>query len=252
VVKQKKKKKLKKGRGRAALIVLVLILILSGITFIGYKVLRVAKIEVTGIETVSSDYVVELSKINIGEHLFKIDKNKIEKNIESDPYLEFVSLDIKYPNEVSINIKERTEAAAVKAVNMYIYIDINGYVLKVAKADEENSLIIINGIDVAKYEIGDKINFSDELRFNAVTEILSGIYEGSLNGVITSIDLSNINNIVLQESGGIKIKFGQSDNVEKKMQWIKGVLDNLSEQSITSGTIDVSTGETAYYSPENG
>lgn len=252
MIKQKKKKKIKRGKGKAAIIVLVLIFILGGISFIGYKVLRVAKIEVAGVETISCDYVAGLSKINIGEHVFNIRENEVKKNIESDPYLELISLKIKYPNEVLITVKERKKVAAVEALNMYIYIDSEGYVLEMGKAEDNNSLIVVKGINVAKYELGEKINFSDELRFSAVTGILSGIYAVSLNDVISAIDFSNINDIVINEVGGIKIKFGQADNIEKKMEWISSVLTNLSEQGKTGGVLDVSTAKTAYYSPENG
>lgn len=253
MVKQKKKKKrFKRGKGKAAVIVLVLIFILGGLTFIGYKVLRVAKIEVIGVETISCDYVAELSKINIGEHIFNIKENEVKESIESDPYLELLSLNIKYPDQVLLTVKERKKAAAVKILDIYVYIDTQGYVLEMGKADDDNSYIVVNGIDVATYEISKKIKFSDELRFSAVTEILSGIYDSSLNSVISDMDFSNINDIVLYEVGGIKIKFGQSDNIEKKMEWIKSILANLSEQGITSGILDVSTAKTAYYSPENG
>lgn len=249
---KKKKKKIKKGKGKAAIIVLVLIFILGGVTFIGYKVLRVAKIEVTGVETISCDYVAELSKINIGEHVFNINESEVSKNIEADPYLDLISLKIKYPDQVILTVKERKKAAAIKALDTYVYIDTQGYVLEMGKVENISGCIVINGIDIAKYTLGEKMNFSDELRFSAVTEILSGIYASSLNDVICDMDFSNINGIVLNQAGGIKIKFGQADNIEKKMEWIKSVLANLSEQGKTSGVLDVSTAKTAYFSPEIG
>ena len=65
--------------------------------------------------------------------------------------------------------------------------------------------------------------------------------------LISEIDLSNPNSIKLISKCGISIKLGQLDRLEEKMKWINAMLPELNKQGKTSGSLDVSTANSAYY-----
>ena len=244
--------KQKKKRHGVAWLVILLILAIGALGFVGYKYFRVKNIVVEGTVNKTEEYVIELSDIKLQMNMLKVQEKKVRENIEADPYLELVEFKRKFPDTIYLTVKEREKKAKVEYAGSVIYIDGEGNILEIAQqtGEEQDQLPVMTGIDVSSFNLGQKIAFSDTLRYNAMLEIIAQIYDKGLNTSIAEVDFTNINSIRMKEVGGIDIKFGQADEVEQKMKWLKAVLAQLKERNYTSGTLDVSTGESASFRPD--
>jgi hypothetical protein len=69
-------------------------------------------------------------------------------------------------------------------------------------------------------------------------------------GLVSVIDLSDINNIRLKTRGGPDVLFGQSDQPESKMYWMMRILPSMIAEGTTQGIVDVSAGSFATYRME--
>lgn len=239
---------MKKHKRKSPILIIVLLLLLAGMGFLGYHLFNITVIEVTGNNSKAADYIINLSGIEKGTNIFKIDDAVLKENIEKDPYIKFIEAQRVYPDKIILKVKERTPAALVMNENSSLLLDNEGYILKINKEINAQDYPAVNGLDVSNFTVGKQIGFADAAQYIAMNTIINEIYANSVNTIIAGIDLFNINDIKMTTKNGINIKFGNYDLPDKKILWIKNVLDYFEKQGISTGTIDVSSGEFASYS----
>ena len=96
--------------------------------------------------------IVSLSKLQIGQNLFRFNKNKVEKEIKTNPYVESVSVKRKLPNKIEITIEERNRNYNVEFLNGYAYINNQGYILEISEQKLEG-IPVIQGISTEVEQI---------------------------------------------------------------------------------------------------
>jgi len=239
----------KSHKKRAAITLLLLLLLFSIAGFLGYQYLRVDTIKVEGNSSIKSEYIVNICGVEKGQHMITLDRDEIEKSIERDPFLTLESVDIKLPDQITLKVSERKRAAVILFADKFIVIDKSGYILEIKGEMEDIDYPVISGFNVTSFDLGAKLKSDDSYKLSIMSKILSGLPTYKLSKVIAEIDLSNINSIELLSREGMVIKFGQSDRIEDKLQWISEVMNVLKKEKKVTGTIDVTTSEFATYSP---
>lgn len=250
----KKKKKKRQGKNIAAIIVTLIILAIAA--FVCFKLFQIKKIEIQGNEKYDAEYITQLADIEIGTHMLNLDENAVKENVHSDPYIVVEDVTYKIPDTVIITVSERTPYARVECGSNYVLTDENLNVLDENGSSEEYaSYPIVRGITVDSATAGDRIVTNDSFKIDVASNILVQLSARDLLSTITVVDLTDINNITLQSNGGPAIYFGQGDNYDSKVKWIKKLLPSLIRDNRTYGSIDVSAGDFASYSlgdvPEN-
>ena len=86
-----------------------------------------------GNKKLSYDKIIKASMCNIGENIFKINMKKGEESLKRLPYIKECKIKRKLPNEIIIEIEERKEVAIISYIGSFVYIDKEGYILKIGR-----------------------------------------------------------------------------------------------------------------------
>ena len=93
---------------------------------------NLSEVQVLNNEKLSSESIVSLSELNIGENIYKVTKRKLVNKIKQNAYVESVKVERKLPNRIAITIKERKTTFMLEYANSYVYINNQGYILEIS------------------------------------------------------------------------------------------------------------------------
>lgn len=267
----KKKKGGKKSRARVRRIkkfILFILLVTVIIIFARSSFFIVDKIDVVGSKKYSSADVIKQTELVTGKNIFKMlgekPKNLIsfrfnesEQSIyESMPYIKAVSVRPALPKSISIKIQERTPFAILENQGTSLLIDREGYVLEIVKeAEQKTKYFKIMGIMVDSYNLGQGVKFKGRFPLDELTNFCDILLKNDkdsklkLFGKITSVNLSELNNLVVKFDDRITVKFGDLENVEYKIRFFRQLfVNNITEKQ--KGTLDFTTGDNPYFISE--
>jgi len=236
-------------RKKGILLVLFLLFALTGMVLLSAEIFQIREITVLGNDKIVYNDIVKRTGIEYGDNIFKLDKELIKKRIEMDPYLEVVSINRIYPDQVVIRVKERQVAAIIPYLNSYFIIDNEGYLLEIRNQLDVIEHPMIQGISVSSFVIGKKIGTSDEYQLTVLKRLLEAIHELDLQDQVSEISLENVNDIYLVLSSGIQVRIGHAIDVEKKLIWLKSKEVQEAINGVLGGVLDVSVASHPVFYP---
>lgn len=230
VMKKRRKKIIKR-------IILGLFVFIIGIIIFIYKapIFNLKNINFTGLVTISNESLQEKLKYNIGQNIFTIDYNKIEKNLKDNPYIKEVKIRKKGINNIHINVVENQIAfyfisnEKIKAINN------EGVIVEELDDIGDRNLTKLSGVDVLDKIVGSKVIDNNELpkildTFYRMIEVIPEEFKFS------EINIFDLNNIICY-IGDVEILLGDGSDLINKVN----IALNLIEQgTITKGYIDMS------------
>lgn len=145
----------------------------------------IKEIKIAGNIRVSNAEVSELAGVNIGDNLFKISVNDIQKGIRLNPWVAEVKAARSFPNRLIIEIKERKPVAFINLDDLY-FVDETGTIFKKTSVEDEIDLPVITGLKREDIEQGTK---ASELAIQAVNLI----HILARKGIFANEELSEIN-----------------------------------------------------------
>ena len=231
---QKKKKKIK----RVLRICLLIVIIIGGIIFATCSpIFNIKEIKVLNNTLVSSENIISLSGLTVGENLFKFSEQKVKKQIKENPYIDSVEIKRIIPNEVQIDVVERVPRFSVSILGNYAYINSQGYILEITQ--NELNLPVINGTSTEeeKIEAGNRLNEKDLEKLEVVLKIMSIGKENNLDSKIKSIDINNENDYIVRIEEELKtVHLGDESNLNNKILYVLAILE---QEKGKEGTIYV-------------
>lgn len=230
-IRRKKKKKVIKR------LILALFVFTIGIIIFIYKspVFNLKKINLTGLVTLTNESLQEKLKYNIGQNIFTIDYNEIEKELKENPYIKEIKITKKGINSLNINIKENKIAYYFESEGKLKAINNEGIIVEELASLEGRNLIMLTGADLTQKTVGDKVSDNPNLKnvlekFYQIIELMPQEY------IFSKIDIKDINNIVCY-IGNVEIIIGDITNVTDKMNL---ALNAIEQGVISKGYIDMS------------
>lgn len=230
-IRRKKKKKVIKR------LILALFVFTIGIIIFIYKspVFNLKKINLTGLVTLTNESLQEKLKYNIGQNIFTIDYNEIEKELKENPYVKEIKITKKGINSLNINIKENKIAYYFESEGKLKAINNEGIIVEELDSLEGRNLIMLTGADLTEKTVGDKVTDNPNLKnvlekFYQIIELMPQEY------VFSKIDIKDINNIVCY-IGNVEIIIGDITNLADKMNL---ALNAIEQGVISKGYIDMS------------
>ncbi|MCR1949718.1 FtsQ-type POTRA domain-containing protein [Clostridium sp. DSM 100503] len=218
-------------------LILGLFVIIVGIIIFIYKspIFNLKKIDITGLVTLSNESLQENLKYYIGQNIFTIDYNEIEKELKENPYIKEIKVNKKGINSLNINIKENKIAYYFESDGKIKAINNEGVIVEELDKMNDRNLIKLTGIDLSGKTVGDKIsdniNILDTLeKFYNIIEVMPQEY------IFSQIEIENLNNIVCY-IGNIEIMIGDSSDLTDKMNL---ALNAIEQGVISKGYIDMS------------
>ncbi len=243
------KKKKKKKRAKVLPIILTaVILVLAG--YASYLTFQVKNVLVQGNEQYASDYIVGLADIPDKTLMIKVDEESLKEKIESNPFLELTSVDYELPDTVMLIIHERQPITVLSYAGNVLLLDRELNVLEMDASAEAANYPALEGISPDALNLGKQIQTADSFKITVATSILDALSNEDALSLVSAIDLTDVNNIRLQTKDGPDVLFGQSDQTENKVHWMKRVLPSLIENGSTQGVLDVTAGTFATYSAD--
>ena len=187
---------------------------------------NIKNITVINNNVLSEDMIISLSGLKKEQNIFRFLKSDIENNLKENPYVESVKINRKLPDTIEIDIQERQRNFSLKFLNGYAYINNQGYVLEIVQ--ESNGIPIIEGSQTPEEEIkpGNILDVKDLKNLEVAIQIMKIAKENDFDSKITSIDISDKNNYILNLVDEKKIAYlGDSSNLTTKMLYIKEITE---------------------------
>ncbi|HHW57694.1 MAG TPA: FtsQ-type POTRA domain-containing protein [Clostridia bacterium] len=214
------------------IVMLLFVVILSYFFMFQSNYFQIKAIKVVGNQILSYNDIKGLAMLELGTNIFKVNPQKIERNLLTSPYIKDCKVKIQYPSTVEILIKERHAVAQIKYQKDYLVIDSEGVVIK--KDSYNPQLPLIEGLKIEKYEIGKRL--SDIFEKTSLGELLLVVEETDF---CTTINYINENQIFVQTKKGINIAFINPSDIKYSFKFAELILKDLSEKGYHKGTIQI-------------
>ena len=240
-LKQERLERRKQRRERAAkvfLIILRVLLVLIVIAAISAAIInscyKLKKINVSGTDHYTDQQMEDIVSggKKYSNTLLFILNNKI--NPPGD--VTFIDkIDVSYVNRntVSITAYEKAMAGCIEHNGKYAYFDGDGIVLEISDKKLDD-VPCIEGLTSDRVEQGKKLSVGDNSFFQEILTMTQLIYKNEIQ--IDKITYDNKQNLILHKDG-IKIRIGNSDNLESKFMNLENILSTLKGKK---GTLDMS------------
>lgn len=211
-----------------SIFILFLIVIGGTIYFLTTPAFNVTNINVYGNNRNPADTYISLSRINIGStNIFAFTNGGIKKNIKENSYVESVTVKRKLPNTVELYITERKVSYQIQYSKSFTYLDNQGYILEIQ--EEKKDVPIIKGFSLKEetIQLGSRLENDDLLKLNKISKIINYCKYNSIENKISSIDVSDNENYILNFEEDKKIVYlGDASNLSERLSLLKTILTN--------------------------
>lgn len=242
-----KEQEIKKSNSKKVLISfcsLLIIVIAIAIYMCTTPMFNITNIEIKGNEENSIETYISLTRIDLNNtNIFAITKNKIIKNIKENSYVEEVEVKRKLPNTIQINIIERKPVYEMQYGEGYIYLDKQGYILEINEKSKELTKLIGLESTKEKITVGQRLVKNDLIRLDTVLKIMNYCNYNTIENSITSINVEDINNYIINFEKDKKIAYlGDNTKLNEKILKLKEILErekgNKGEIFVTQNEIN--------------
>ena len=223
---------------------------------------KVDVIKVSGAKAYSEWDVREASGIEIGDNLLTFSEPRASGQIQAKlPYVNKVRIGIKLPDTVIIYIEELEVAYAAKCQNgIWWLITSEGRVVEQIDDVRAESYTKIQGITLADPVVNEQavvvedspqgvdstqateetqvVTVTNAQRLAAALTILQALENNGIVGEAASVNVTNLNAIVLWYGTRFQVNLGDISNVDVKIAWMNTAIGQLSEYD--QGILDVS------------
>lgn len=220
---ERKKKKIK----RIIKFTTLFLLIIGGIIFaLVSPIFNIKEIQVNNNNQIATETIVSLSQLQVGQNLFKFNKNKVEKEIKTNPYVESVSIKRKIPNTIEITIEERNRNYNVEFLNGYAYINNQGYILEISEQKLDLPVIIGTSTEQEQIVEGNRLNTEDLEKIGTAIQIMNICKNYELDQKVSTIDITSKSDyIIYMEDEKKTIHLGDESNLSNKMLYVPTILN---------------------------
>jgi len=198
---------------RIAIAVAVVVAIVgSSIAVYRSQLFAIETVDVQGLERLTVGAVQELAAVPDDATLLRYPKQGIIERVESDPWVESVTLTRDFPDTLRIRVVERTPIALVDTGEQFWVVDETGMVLGEQSFEETTTLVVIRDVQGLDPKAGRRSS-SDTLD-NALS-VLSGIGD-ELRAKVRAVSASTVDETTLLTTDAIEILIGEAVELPEK------------------------------------
>lgn len=221
---QKKKKNMQRRKRIITVISLIIILLSILVLILFSGLFNIKKITVINNSKITTEEIIKNSNLAVGNNMFKTLNTTIRENIKKNPYIEDVKITKKLDGEIILDIKERTPTYMLQRENDYVYINNQGYILEISQTPLD--LPIIRGNKTQELTPGGRLEVDDLKKLDTVIQIMEAAKSNGINEIITTIDISDGNNFILEIPNENKtVQFGDGTDINVKILWIVALVE---------------------------
>ncbi|ONI38890.1 hypothetical protein AN639_06875 [Candidatus Epulonipiscium fishelsonii] len=209
------------------------IIILSFLLILVLPVWNIKNINIEGNKYYIDDDIKIILGLDKPTHILTLSQSDVENSKKILPFIKEIHLDKVLPDTINLNIVERTPLGYIPFSGGYIILDEEGYVLAHHEQKIEK-LPIIEGIKINKFLVGEKLVPVEDEEFIVLKEILSILNKYNLQEEVTTINVSDTEQIHLYINS-LDVIIGDIKEFEQKIRWLIGIYDTY-----TIGVLDLS------------
>lgn len=212
-------------------VVITLIAVLLTVT-------RVRTVTVSGNERYSVDEILLAAEVD-GDILPLMGKNSVYKKIVSAcPYVNGIELKKSYPSSVEIVVTE-AEVVYCAYIHDRLY-SLDADLRVIEFTDNSDGLVELTLPEVVTVLEGSKIEFSDDRNNDLIPTVLDSMF-GDINALpLTTLNLSNRFSISGTVGDGVKINFGDYNDISLKLNAASQLIEKATQQQSSRTLINVS------------
>lgn len=253
------KNRRRRNRGRFGFLfkLLCVIAVLVALTVGATVFFQVEHVLISGNARYREEQVVEASGIEMGDNLFRLNKNQIGDQIRQRlPYVKELTINRSLPNTVLIGVTEWDAVASVQvnqsppvqedigedvvplevATQPWL-ISVGGKLLEVAP--EGSTTISVTGITVLAPSPGTKMAVpqSEQSKLSALLTLLQALEEQDALGKVEWVDFSPSTHLLLRYEGRFDVKIPLGDEIAYKLKVLAKAAET--RESYESGSMDL-------------
>lgn len=213
-----------------------------------HYVFLIRDVQVMGVEDADATAVVRLSGVPLGDRMNAVDVEEIKNNVESTGQLAFVSVEKRYPTTLVLTVRQRTRDAITSQAGKLLVLDSDGCVVSTGDTAPVYSVPYVLGLKSSTYQLGRQLD-APRNRLSAMKTILESLKAHNATGYVSEINLEHLSNIEFISRRGIVVSMGDVENMNNKVIWMLGALQDLESRGETLGRLDVSSGSKADFLP---
>ncbi len=250
---QNLKQEKKDSRNHVIKTIFMLVLFLVAIVLVCMSgAFSVSEIIVEGNNAISKEQMISFSGIEKGTNLFAISKENVVSKMKENPYIDSVEIRRCLPNKIKLVVKERKIEYALPLANSYIYVNREGYVLRISNELSQVPQIIGFSTDLTNLKENQQLEQVDLDKMRSVEKIMQTAIHYKIQDLISKIDISNEKDYAIYfETEGKIAYLGEGMELNTRFLYIKAI---LKEQQGKTGKIFANVdlnAEWVYFSEES-
>ena len=245
-----KERKKKRKVARIILFFVIFGAMIAGVyLLLTLKAFNLENVELNETMKYSKEDIVNKAGIEVGKNIFTEYFTSDKKAVTTLPYVESIKLKLKLPNEIKIDVVERTSKyfAYDKDNNKFFSLSDDGYILEEVDINsKKNDEILLTGVTFDdEVMLGKKINDTDLSKIEIYKKIEKEFKKDEISGKITKVSFENsLTTITINDK--LNIIFPNDTDLEYKMVFLKTILQSIAEDSV--GVIDMTKTRPTYSS----
>ena len=181
----------------------------------------VRTVEVTGTHRMSSEQVLAEARVPADTTLLRVPAGKIERALETEPWVASATIVRHFPATLEIRIAERTPAAIVDAGGTHLWlVDGSGVWLAGASAEPSSTLPSIRDIEGLTPKPGQQ---SSSILLRNALQVWQGM-SPELRVKVRTISAPTIDRTALILAHGVQVFVGSSEDIAKKDTVARAIL----------------------------
>ena len=223
-------------------LIIIFIILAFVVLFISIRIfprIRIIEIKIEkptyGENKITKEQIISLSKIKVGDRLYKERRSQIEQRVEENPYIKSAKVKRDISGKISIEISQRQPEYMINYSGEYIYIDKEGYVLEVNPNNNGTPIIIGFSTDFSDLTIGNskiRLDQKDLEKLDTINNILATFKSNNIENIVNLIDITDPKNFILHlDNDGKEIHLGDGSNINTKVLYMKKILETEAENN---------------------
>jgi len=228
---------------------LLILLLLLGAAFLFVKsdYFLIKNIEVEGNTYYTKSEIISLADAKTGNNIiFDAEINKMEENLEKNPFFKIIEIKRKLPSTIVIRVEERQQMAAIQFGDKYIVIDDEGVILRMTEV--EPKLTLLTGLTISKMDVGEPLEAEEKENLSMVLRMLKTMQDGNL--YFKKIDASKA--VIKAYIYDTLIVKGTASEVFSAIEAgeVQLVVSDLFEKGVSRGTIKMGGSGNVIFTPD--
>jgi len=224
-------------------LILLVFVLAAGIAFSMNAFFQVEDISVIGTERYDLDQIIEISGIQAGDNLLRLDSGQIAEDIlYAFPYIATVNVRRRFPPRVELIVTEHQPEMAVFENGEFALITLQGKLLERGNRTAPTGLPVVRGLMLEDHQPGQMLGGGYSPHNNERLVMLRYLFDAAYRVdflPITHVDVRDRLNMRLVHEDRLVLELGSEADLEYKLTFLRYVIENRVEPD-AQARLDVS------------